>query len=252
MSVVRCICVSLMLCFPFQLWAETVKLASLYWPPYSGKDLVQEGASVAVARAAFKAMGHELQVDYFPWPRALAKAEESGSEYIGYFPEYFSPIVESRFIFSESLGESPLGIIQLKSNPITWKGIMDLRQFRIGVVRGYVNTTEFDYAVARGMLKVDASVDDVMNLKKLLHKRVDGSVMDPHVMEYLVVTHDAFDHHEAEFELNEHLLELKKLFVCFRKSQNGKKWADILNQGLKKIDQGKIYHSVLNANKSGK
>ncbi|MGL5485555.1 MAG: ABC transporter, partial [Shewanella sp.] len=44
--------------------ADTVKLTSLLWPPYAGYQLVQEGASVAVARAAFAQMDQQLIVDF--------------------------------------------------------------------------------------------------------------------------------------------------------------------------------------------
>lgn len=227
---------------------DTVRLTSLYWPPYSGPDLVGEGASIAVVRAAFESMGFKLEVAYYPWPRTLAKAEDPDSVYLGYTPEYYSPLVESKFIFSDMIGESPLAIIQRKTDPIHWNNTMDLRDYRIGVVRGYVNTTEFDYAVDRGVLEVDQSIDDATNLRKILHKRLDGVVMDPNVMDYLLKTHDEFSELSGQIEANDKLLEMKKLFVCFRRSDKGKKWVEVLNQGLKKIDRSKIYREYLEKN----
>ena len=70
---------------------KVVHLTSLDWPPYSGKTLSDQGASVAVAKAAFKAMGYELKVSFYPWSRAVALAKDSSSKFSGYFPEYFYP-----------------------------------------------------------------------------------------------------------------------------------------------------------------
>ena len=232
--------------------SETVKLTSLYWPPYSGPELEGEGASIAVIRAAFESMGYKLHVDYFPWPRTLAKAEDSNSAYIGYAPEYYSPVVESKFIFSDSIGESPLGLMQRWHQPIQWQDIMDLRQYKIGVVRDYVNTTEFDYAIARGVLSVDESIDDVTNLKKVFHQRLDAAVIDPNVMEFLLNTHDEFAMHKKRLNINSKLLEMKQLYVCFRISEQGKKIVAVLNEGLKKIDREKIYRYYLAINKQGR
>jgi polar amino acid transport system substrate-binding protein len=68
---------------------KVVQLTSLDWPPYSSKSLSEQGASVAVAKAAFKAMGYELQVSFYPWSRAIALAKDSSSQYAGYFRSIF-------------------------------------------------------------------------------------------------------------------------------------------------------------------
>ena len=48
-------------------------LTSLLGPPYSGQQLAEQGASIAVARAALKVMGHQLEVDFYPWSRCKAR-----------------------------------------------------------------------------------------------------------------------------------------------------------------------------------
>ena len=97
---------------------KTVYLTSLDWPPYSSKALDQQGASVAVAKEAFKAMGYQLKVDFFPWSRSVALAKDSGSKYSGYFPEYYSDDTAKDFVYSDAMGSGPLGFAERKDNSI--------------------------------------------------------------------------------------------------------------------------------------
>ncbi|WP_274053276.1 hypothetical protein [Thalassomonas haliotis] len=97
--------------------ADTVYLASLSWPPYAREQLKQQGASVAVARAAFKAMGHELVVDFYPWSRAVKLAADPNAKYAGYFPEY--RYATSLFEFSDAMGQGPLGLMEKAVLPLT-------------------------------------------------------------------------------------------------------------------------------------
>lgn len=144
--------------------AETVHLTSLAWPPYSDKSLEQQGASVAVAKAAFEAEGHELIVDFYPWSRAVNSALQANSKYVGYFPEYMHET--SDFIFSDATGTGPLGLVQNSAKPITFSSVNDLSGKRIGVVQDYVNTKELDDMIASGTIKGDAAPSDVLNIKK--------------------------------------------------------------------------------------
>lgn len=146
---------------------KKVYFTSLEWPPYSGENLRGQGASVAVARAAFEVMGYELHVDFYPWARTvgLAKAEET--HYHGYFPEYYSPDIEQAFLFSDAMGQGPLGFAELKARPMKWNSLDDLSRYKVGVVRGYVNTEALDQRIRDGRIKAEAVVADSNNLRKL-------------------------------------------------------------------------------------
>ncbi len=51
--------------------AEKVKLTSLDWPPYTSEALKEKGASAAVAKAAFAAVGYDLTIEFYPWKRVV-------------------------------------------------------------------------------------------------------------------------------------------------------------------------------------
>lgn len=234
----------LFLCtFTSFLYAETVYLTSLTWPPYSGKSLEQQGASVAVAKAAFKAQGHELVVEFYPWTRAVKMASQANSKHVGYFPEY--QYETNEFIFSDEMGVGPLGLVQNKSKPINYSTLADLSGKRIGVVQDYVNTKELDDMIAAGTIKADAVPSDVLNVKKVGAGRIDAAVIDTNVLNYLLATDKSLKSLQSKVEMNSKLLQNKKLYIAFRNDADGKKWQQIYNEGLSKIDVDSIMSNYL-------
>ncbi len=215
--------------------ADSYSLTTLEWPPYTGESLAENGASVKVAKAAFDAVGATLEVKFFPWQRAVNTAK-TDANFIGYFPEYYAASIEEEFIFSDKMGSSPLGFIELKANPVTWSSLDDLKGKTIGVVSGYVNTEEFDAQMASGELTTEGVSDDATNIRKVAGGRIDMAVIDKNVYEYLISTNPELQSLASTIQFNDKLLEDKGLFVCFRKSPEGEQAAAAFNQGVKMID----------------
>jgi polar amino acid transport system substrate-binding protein len=205
----------------------------------------QQGASVVVARAAFEAMGHKLEVDFYPWKRAVYLAKNG--EYDGYFPEYYAEELKESFILSEPMGSGPLGLAELKNKSIQWNSLEDLKRFTIGTVSGYVNTAEFDAMVSRKELKVSEASDDIKNLLKLSSGRMDAAVVDKNVLNYLLASDPKLKAKAASLQFNSNLLEDKKLYICFTKDAKGEKWAAILKEGLTKINVEEIMKNYLDS-----
>lgn len=213
---------------------EKIYMTSLEWPPYSGKELPHEGASINIARNAFRAVGYEFETKFYPWKRTIRTAERD-LNFIGYLPEYGSHEIEKDFIFSDPIGVSPLGFIQMADKPFKWKTLNDLREKRIGIVYGYTNTVKFDLMVKNGELTVDCSMNDVTNIRKLLRGRIDLAVIDRNVFEYAMNVFPEFAKEKDKIVFNNKLLSLKKLYVCFRNNQEGIKLCKEFNKGLKTL-----------------
>lgn len=213
-----------------------VHLTSLEWPPYSGEHLPDGGVSVAIAKRAFKNMGYELIVDFFPWSRAVQNGTNPKMHYAGYFPEYYSPKLAEQLYFSDDIGESPLGLLENVDKPVTWEKISDLSSYSIGVVRDYVNTQALDAAIESGRQSVQEVTSDAQNIRKVAGNRIPLAVIDSLVLEYLLSTDQSLKPHRDQVRMNKHLLENKKLFVCFQKSTEGERLLKIFNDGLKQID----------------
>jgi polar amino acid transport system substrate-binding protein len=227
------------------LAAEKIVLTSLDWPPYTGNTLKDQGASVAVAKAAFAAMGYDLVVEFYPWKRAVDLAK-SDQQYDGYFPEYYADELKEDFVLSEPMGSGPLGFAELKTAPVAWSTLDDVAAKTIGVVSGYVNTAEFDARMEKGTLKTSATGSDLANLQKLNGKRVDLAVIDQHVLSYLLNTAPELAGVKNDIQFNPTILEDKKLYICFKKGNRGEELAKIFNQGIQKIDVNAIMANHLN------
>lgn len=214
---------------------KKIILASLEWPPYVSSDLPGNGASGEIVRAAFKAVGYDLEIRFFPWARTLHETKENQA-IVGFFPEYYSEDRGKRFLYSESIGVSHVGVITSRKQPIYWDKISDLNKYRIGVVRDYINTPEFDLAVAEGELKVEEATSDTINIRKVLAGRIDMAVTDVFTFFYLKNTDPQLQSKNNTLTANPQLLGVNELFVCFKKGQTGIELQRLFNEGLRQID----------------
>lgn len=219
---------------------KVIRLTSLEWPPYSGAQVAEQGASVAVVRAAAQAMGYTLEVKFFPWNRAVAMAEDPKSGYVGYFPEYSSDEVATKFVLSDPIGTGPLGFVEPVAAPVAWSSLDDLKGKSIGVVDGYVNTAAFDAMAAAGSIKAEAVSDDLTNIKKVAAGRIPLAVIDRNVLADLLKNDASLAGARGKVQFNAKVLEDKALYIAFQRSPEGQKAAEVINAGLKKIDAAAI------------
>jgi polar amino acid transport system substrate-binding protein len=222
--------------------ADTVNLASLDWPPYTGAKLAEQGISSQVVKAVFAKAGINTTFKFLPWQRAVDTARSDAS-FVGYFPEYADP--SSPCLFSDPIGSGPLGFAELSAKPINWSALSDLKNVKIGVVAGYVNTADFDRMAAAGELKTDVATSDELNLLKLANGRFDLAVVDQNVMQYLLQTSPKLKPLAAKLQFNNKLLEEKTLHVCFTNSPAGKKALLQFNDALKHVDIQQLNQQAL-------
>ncbi|BAI74553.1 hypothetical protein AZL_a10220 (plasmid) [Azospirillum sp. B510] len=221
--------------------ADTVRLTTLEWPPYSG-SLPDNGFSAIVVREAFKAMGHNVEIEVLPWQRAVHNAKEEPGV-VGYFPEY--PADLDGFSLSESIGESPLGLIVPAGASISDTTPAGLARLKLGVVSGYVNAKPVTEAITAG-LKPEAVVDDATNIRKVAAGRIQAAEIDRYVFSYLMRNSADLQPLQGKVEFGP-ALESKTLHVAFNTKPEGRKWAAIFAEGLKKIDVGTLQKQHLSS-----
>lgn len=195
----------LALCPPIQ--ARQVVLSTTAWEPYIGPDLPGQGYVAEVAREALARSGHSLRLVFLPWLRAVHLARQGKVD--GYLPEYESRELRLEFLFSDPFPGGPVGFFKLRRrSDVSWRGLDSLKPFRIGVVRGYVNTPDFD---ARADLCKQPADDDAANLRMLLAGRIDLMLADRHVGRALARKSAAAE----DIVFLPPPLEEKELFACF-------------------------------------
>ncbi len=216
---------------------ETVRLATLRWPPYTSDVLPEEGAATSVVRAAFATQHHDVEVQFWPWNRAIAKARDGDERIIAYFPGYHcrhDP--RGDFIRSDAVGATPLGFAEHTQAPQNWKTLEDLTDKRVGTVLGYAHTEEFDQRIDEGIQRVITSSNDIANLLKLADRQIHFAAIDRFVMAYVLSTEEALQPHRDALRFHDRPLGQTALYLCFRNDATGQELRRIFNAGLQEID----------------
>lgn len=220
---------------------QAINISTLNWPPYTADHLPQGGAATAVVRAALATQGYGVEVRFWPWKRAIAKARYGDEDIVAYFPGYHcrhDP--NGDFLRSDALGATPLGFAEHADAPHDWETLDDLTGKRIGTVVGYANTEAFDQRVEAGIQRVITSSDDVSNLTKLANQEIDLAAIDRFVMAYTLSTSGKLRPYRDALRFNDHLLGETDLYLCFRNDAEGEALRDMFNAGLKEIDAEKL------------
>ncbi|MGQ0587444.1 MAG: substrate-binding periplasmic protein [Gammaproteobacteria bacterium] len=172
--------------------AKSVQLATTEWPPYIGQSLPGRGYVHMLTERAFAASGYRAEIRFYPWARALALARDG--KVAGLLPEYFDAARTGEFAYSRPFPGGPVGFYVRRDSQLSLpksmatkpaEALATLKHLRFGVVRGYLNAPVFDSAPD---LKREDAKDDLTNLRKLYHRRVDAIVIDRNVAEYLLRT----------------------------------------------------------------
>lgn len=159
--------------------AEIWKIASLYWPPYSGGELAEGGASVQRLRDALKPFGVKLEVTYLPWARARMVARTG--DYVGYFPAWPEE-VDDGFIASVPVEWSSVAVMVRKDSNIRADELREVFGHRVGLVKTYDYPETVTAQAARRPHNVDRTPNEELLFKKLSEGRIDAAITDPKVM----------------------------------------------------------------------
>lgn len=207
---------------------EALSIASTDWPPYAGETLPDGGTLTPRVMKALRKLDHTVSVRFFPWRRTLLMGLHA-QDYIGYFPEYDGPDVRQNCYLSIPIDQSPLGFATLKTTSFKWSEIKDLSHYRIGTVSGYVNEDRFDALAKKGEIPTENSNDDIGNLHKLMTTRIDAAIIDERVFEYLKRNRPEIKRVADQLVFQSHLLKTHPLYVCFRKTEQGRMQRDQFN-----------------------
>jgi len=212
-----------------------VRLATLDWEPYIGTRMPDQGYAAALVRAAFADQGWTVQIEFYPWARALHLAGTGAVD--GLMPEYYNPSRLAEFKYSAAFPGGPLVFYKRRGDPVSFAvdpskqpdaALRALRGKRFGVVRGYLNTQEFD---AASYLTKEEANDDATNLRKLVYKRIDLAVIDRRVAEHLIRTE--YPGYRTRIEPMSPALAEVPLYIAFsRKSPRNAAALLAFNRGL--------------------
>ena len=173
---------------------KALKIATLDWPPYIGRDLCNHGWVFQLGLSVLLSQGFSVEIYFYPWARAVRETEMGYVDIL--FPEYYiEPGAPSdvhkntkrldHLILSRPFPGGDLSFVKRTETSIAFTGNLTalIGEF-IGVVRGYQNTPEFDRMMDAGQFNIIEAVDDLQLVKILMARRVNLVLGDPNVLFY--------------------------------------------------------------------
>ncbi|MEZ4525041.1 MAG: transporter substrate-binding domain-containing protein [Desulfobacterales bacterium] len=133
------------LVMPLRVWAETFVLGVLEdLPPFEYRENGElKGIDLEIGNEIAKRLGIEFKYLGLPWTR-IKKYAEDGTDIHGILSmfrlEKYLPIVD----FTEDTFISKISFFVTKESTMHISGLEDLRGKKVGVIRGYTYTPEFD------------------------------------------------------------------------------------------------------------
>ena len=175
---------------------QTLHLATLDWPPYIGSNLCNKGWVYQFSIALLNSKGYSVYIEFLPWARAVRNVELGKADIL--MPEYFiEDTAPSDYVtgktrrellgLSNSFKGGEIAFLKRKGDKDRFTGnLKSLKGQKIGVVRGYQNTPEFDAMMDNNEFEIITSVDDLQLVQLLVAKRVDLIIGDPQVLKFSV------------------------------------------------------------------
>lgn len=212
--------------------AETkLTLGTVDWEPYFGEKLENGGVTAAIAKAAFKKVGYDIEIQFMDWNRAVGLTKSGKVD--GLFGCYFTEERSKSMSMSDSMGEVEIVLFSKKGANISYTNMEALRPYKIGGMRGNAYTKEFDSA---DYLKKEFVDKMEINFKKLLKGRLDLVIGSRLTLQ--TVLNSQFAQDLDKIEVVKPALQSNSLHIGFSRKVDGyaKTTADF-NKGLKMIKE---------------
>lgn len=211
---------------------ETVTLANGDWPPYMARDLPSGGPASQIAEEAFAAEGIKVIYQYLPWRRGFEEARTGRID--GSLGWARTPEREADFLFSDPLLITHIMLFHSSRKTIQWQSAKDLAPYRLGGVDGYTYGEEIGRLQAAGVLKMELTTGDDVNLRKIAVDHIDASPIDREVGRYYLATSLHEYAGQVTFDPRE-MGEAPHYLLISKKAPNAEELVRRFNLGLAKL-----------------
>ena len=221
--------------------ARNISIVTVEWEPHFGSKLPQKGKMSALVTAAFKAGGHNATIDFIPWPRAMKEVLEGKSDIV--MGAYFNEERAQVYNYSDVVFHIDTGLIVRPGLDIgeqTFGSMRKLLPYKIGIVRGYANTEDFD---AADYLDKHIASTPNLNIRKLFRGRIDMMVGSFDIFRFNAKK-EGFCISDATFvypPMQRHGLHL----LGSKKISDGDQIIADFNRGLKVIRDNGVFEGII-------
>lgn len=222
--------------------AESFKITTDSYTPYTITEGKVTGAFSEIVDAALKQGGHDVSYQVAPWTRAMVMAQEG--DVSATMPWFKTPEREANFLYSDPVMDATNKIFIKKNGPVAanlnWNTYADFKPYKFGGVIGYWYVLGFNKAG----VTLELVPRDEQNVKKLEAGRIDAFIGDELVSWALIKK--MYPGREGEFTTVEKVESTAPLYVLATKSMPGSaNFISQLNDGLKKIRASGEYDKII-------
>lgn len=178
-----------------------LRFVTEHWPPYNYLDDSGRVIGIATDRVQHiaKMLDLDLNIEVFHWAKALQLAEHEENVFI--YSIYRTQSRESRFqwICPLMVTESVAFYQLAERDDIRVTNIEDAKNYRTSVMRGDLTMSMLQEAGFENGVHFETALDELTNVRKLLHGRIDLIVQEHNALLYRLKL------------LNSHPLNLQRL-----------------------------------------
>lgn len=232
----------LMLLLSFPATAETVIAAGDPWPPFLDPKHPQRGVATAIARAAYKTQGYDLELEFMPWARALGGVRHGKFDVL--IGAWKTQERQAYLHYSKPYLSNEIKFIKRKDDPFEFKGLPSLAGKVVGTVRGYGYGDAFEQSQ---LFSREPATELVMNIRKLVIGRVDLALEDELVARSLLQSDAPQLIPQVEFVATP--LSSNELHVaCGIKNPRHEALIEAFNRGLDEIRKNGTFDQIMQHN----
>ena len=227
---------------------DVIRLTNGEWPPYLSGELPHYGYASRLVKEVFAEVGVEVEYEFFPWKRSFEYAKWGKG--LGDDDVWHGTVVwvytEERakdFLYTDVAISDIQVFFHLKSFPLNWKTVEDLRGKSIG---GTLHTAYpiLEEAEKQGIFRIErAGYYDVL-FKRLLRKRIDAVPLDRNVGKYFLRTSFTSEE-QKEITYSPTVIQERKYHVILtKKIKENERFIRLFNEGLKKLKANGRYDEL--------
>lgn len=231
-----------LICFSSHVFAETeLIIATGEVPPYVSKK-PEQSCLTEILHAVANEMGVKFVFKFMPWKRCEQSVENL--KVWAAVPYLVTPEREKKFYFSISLYNRQVKFFYYspggKNKNITYSELKDLKDYRIGGVRGYYYKKQFLDAG----LELDLVNTEEQNFKKLVGGRVDLIPADETLGWYMIRTLFSPEEIGNFFTIAKPFNRSDIFLMTSKHYPNTQKLLTKFNTALKKIKENSVYQKI--------
>ena len=156
-------------CIIFAAQGREITGVTVNWAPHYGSEVEDGGALTVITKEAFRRAGHDADINFIAWNRALKNVEAGQDDFV--MGAYYNSERAAIYWMSDPIYSIDMGLVALKDLGFNrMDTLQDLTDYKIGVSLGYANTPEFD---AADYLDKEPAPSPKLNMRKLFRGRVD-------------------------------------------------------------------------------